>query len=117
MSFSKLVFTPLSYTGLGSLEQLLPEVKKHSPERILVVTDPVLNDIGLVDRVRIPLEEIGYSVHIYTDTVPEPPLAIGEKLVNYTRENKYNLVIGLGGGSALDLAKLTAVLSAHEGPV
>ncbi|PFG14884.1 iron-containing alcohol dehydrogenase [Bacillus sp. es.036] len=117
MSFSKLVFTPLSYTGWGALEQLLPEVEKHSPERILVVTDPVLNDIGLADRVRIPLEEIGYSVHIYTETVPEPPLAIGEKLVNYTRENAYDLVIGLGGGSALDLAKLTAVLSAHEGSV
>ncbi|MCA0172842.1 iron-containing alcohol dehydrogenase [Bacillus sp. RAR_GA_16] len=117
MSFSKLVFTPLSYTGWGSLEQLLPEVEKHSPERILVVTDPVLNEIGLVDRVRLPLEDAGYSVDIYTDTEPEPPLAIGEKLVNYTRENKYSLVIGLGGGSALDLAKLTAVLSAHEGPV
>ncbi|WP_165998088.1 iron-containing alcohol dehydrogenase [Bacillus sp. Cs-700] len=117
MSFSKLVFTPLSFTGWGSLEQLLPEVEKHLPERILVVTDPVLNEIGLVDRVRLPLEDAGYSVDIYTDTKPEPPLAIGEKLVNYTRENKYNLVIGLGGGSALDLAKLTAVLSAHEGPV
>lgn len=88
-------FTPLSYTGWGSLEQLLPEVEKHSPERILVVTDPVLNEIGLVDRVRLPLEDAGYSVDIYTDTEPEPPLAIGEKLVNYTRENKYSLVIGL----------------------
>jgi alcohol dehydrogenase len=115
MFFSKLVFTPLSYTGWGSLEQLLPEVEKHSPQRILVVTDPVLNDIGLVDRVRIPLEETGYTVDIYTEIVPEPPLAIGEKLVNYTKENEYDLVIGLGGGSALDLAKLTAVLSAHEG--
>jgi len=115
MSFSKLVFTPLSYTGWGSLEQLLPEVEKHSPKRILVVTDPVLNDIGIVDRIRIPLEETGYTVDIYTDIVPEPPLAIGEKLVSYTKENEYDLVIGLGGGSALDLAKLTAVLSAHEG--
>ncbi|WP_273832070.1 iron-containing alcohol dehydrogenase [Guptibacillus sedimenti] len=115
MSFSKLVFTPLSYTGWGSLEQLLPEVEKHSPQRILVVTDPVLEEIGLVDRIRVPLEQTGYTVDIYTDIVPEPPLAIGEKLVNYTRENEYDLVIGLGGGSALDLAKLTAVLSAHEG--
>ncbi|WP_226655227.1 iron-containing alcohol dehydrogenase [Pseudalkalibacillus hwajinpoensis] len=115
MSFSKLVFTPLSYTGWGSLEQLLPEVEKHSPERILVVTDPVLDDIGLVDRVRIPLADAGYTVEIYTDIVPEPPLATGEKLVNYTKENKFDLIIGLGGGSALDLAKLTAVLSAHEG--
>ncbi|MBF0705574.1 iron-containing alcohol dehydrogenase [Alkalihalobacillus hwajinpoensis] len=117
MTFSKLVFTPLSYTGWGSLAQLLPEVKKYTAKRILVVTDPVLNDIGIVDRVSIPLKEAGYSVDIYTDIQPEPPLAIGERLVNYTKENAFDLVIGLGGGSALDLAKLTAVLSVHEGSV
>ncbi|WP_394172114.1 iron-containing alcohol dehydrogenase [Guptibacillus hwajinpoensis] len=115
--YSKIVFTPLSYTGWGSLEQLLPEVEKYSPQRILVVTDPALEKIGLVDRVREPLEQAGYTVDVYTDTVPEPPLAVGEKLVTYTRDNAFNLIIGLGGGSALDLAKLTAVLSSHEGSV
>lgn len=115
--YSKIVFTPLSYTGWGSLKQLLPEVEKYSPQRILVVTDPALEKIGLVDRVRDPLEQAGYTVNVYTDTVPEPPLAVGEKLVNYTKENAFDLIIGLGGGSALDLAKLTAVLSSHEGSV
>ncbi|MDQ0482639.1 iron-containing alcohol dehydrogenase [Guptibacillus hwajinpoensis] len=115
--YSKIVFTPISYTGWGSLEQLLPEVEKYSPQRILVVTDPALEKIGLVDRVREPLEQAGYAVDVYTDTVPEPPLAVGEKLVTYTRENAFDLIIGLGGGSALDLAKLTAVLSSHEGSV
>lgn len=115
--YSKLVFTPLSYTGWGSLEQLLQEVEKYSPKRILVVTDSVLEEIGLVDLVRQPLQQVGYKVDVYTDIVPEPPLAIGEKLVSYTREKAFDLVIGLGGGSALDLAKLTAVLSSHDGPV
>ncbi|MDP4552508.1 iron-containing alcohol dehydrogenase [Alkalihalobacillus macyae] len=115
--YSKIVFTPLSYTGWGSLEQLLPEVENYAPQRILVVTDPALEKVGLVDRVREPLEQAGYTVDVYTDTVPEPPLAVGEKLVTYTRDNAFDLIIGLGGGSALDLAKLTAVLSSHEGSV
>ncbi|TKD70937.1 iron-containing alcohol dehydrogenase [Pseudalkalibacillus hwajinpoensis] len=115
--YSKIVFTPLSYTGWGSIEQLLPEVEKYSPQRILVVTDSVLEEIGLVDRIRDPLEHVGYTVDVYTDIVPEPPLAVGEKLVAYTRKNAFDLVIGLGGGSALDLAKLTAVLSSHDGSV
>ena len=117
MTFSKLVFTPLSYTGWGSLQQLLPEVEKYTPQRILVVTDPVLEDIGIVEKVRQPLEHAGYSVDVYTDILPEPPLATGEKLVTYTKEQGFDLVIGLGGGSALDLAKLTAVLSSHDGSV
>ncbi|MBY0077569.1 iron-containing alcohol dehydrogenase [Priestia aryabhattai] len=117
MTVSKLVFTPLSYTGWGSLQQLLPEVKKYDPAHILIVTDPVLKDIGLVDKVSAPLIQNGYEVDVYADTAPEPPLALGEKLVSYAKSRKFDLVIGVGGGSALDLAKLTAVLAVHDGAV
>ena len=117
MSISKLVFAPLSYTGWGSLVHLLPEVEKYSPKKILIVTDPMLAKIGLTDRVTDPLEEQGYDVSVYTEVEPEPPLEVGEKLVSYTREGKFDMVIGVGGGSALDLAKLAAILATHEGPV
>lgn len=117
MNYSKLVFTPLSYTGWGSLQQLIPEVKKYQPKKILVVTDPALVAIGLVNRVTASLEGEGYSVTVYSDILPEPPLEIGESLVHFTREGNFDLVIGVGGGSALDLAKLAAVLAKHEGNV
>lgn len=117
MTYSKLVFTPLSYTGWGALEQLLPEVHKYTPSRILVVTDPMLEKIGIVNRVSNPLKAEGYEVEVYTDVVPEPPLEIGEKLVSHTRDGKFDMVIGVGGGSALDLAKLAAVVAMHEGSV
>lgn len=117
MSVTKLVFAPLSYTGWGSLSQLLPEIEKHQAKNILIVTDPLLKQIGLVNRITDPLNKRGYTYTIYTDVVPEPPLETGEKLVAFAREGSFDLVIGLGGGSALDLAKLAAVLAAHEGPV
>ncbi len=85
--------------------------------KILVVTDPFLKDIGLTNQVTEPLEAEGYAIEIYTEVVPEPPLAIGEKLVAHTRDNAFDLVIGVGGGSALDLAKLAGVLASHEGNV
>lgn len=117
MSFSKLVFTPLSYTGWGALKQLLPEVQKFEATKILLVTDPMLEKIGLVDRVSGPLKQAGYEVEVYTDVIPEPPLETGEKLVAYTREGSFDMVIGVGGGSALDLAKLAAALAVHDGAV
>lgn len=112
---AKLVFTPLSYTGWGSLSHLPEEVEKHSPKRILVVTDPVLQDIGVVEKVISPLKKQGYDTDVYTEVVPEPPIASGESLVEYIRKGGYELVIGLGGGSALDMAKAAAVLATHEG--
>lgn len=113
----KVTFVPKSYTGWGSLSNLLDEVANYHPTKILVVTDPLLKDIGLTNNVTDPLTEEGYSIEIYTDVIPEPPLAIGEKLVSYTRENQFDMVIGVGGGSALDLSKLAGVLAVHEGSV
>ena len=113
----KLTFTPVSYTGWGCLNQLLLEVEKLNVNNILIITDPFLKELGLTDSIEKPLLENGYSTTIYTDIAPEPPLAIGEKLVAFTRKHHFDVVIGLGGGSALDLAKLAAVLATHDGKV
>ena len=113
----KLTFTPASYTGWGCLNQLLPEVERLKATNILIVTDPFLKELGLTDKIQQPLLSKGYATTIYTDIAPEPPLAIGEKLVDFTRKYQFDLVIGLGGGSALDLAKLAAVLAVHDGKV
>ncbi len=113
----KITFPPLSFTGWGSLSHLVEEVNRFQVKKILVITDPFLKDIGLTNKVVDPLEAAGYATEIYTDVVPEPPLAIGEKLVAYTRDNQFDMVIGIGGGSALDLTKLAGVLASHEGAV
>ncbi|WP_240421452.1 iron-containing alcohol dehydrogenase [Paenibacillus periandrae] len=117
MSLSKLVYTPLNYMGWGSLEQLWPEVARYAPSRILLITDAILEKLGMIEPISSKLRQQGYEVVVYTDVVPEPPLEVGEKLVAYTREGNFELVIGVGGGSALDLAKLAAVLATHEGKV
>jgi alcohol dehydrogenase class IV len=117
MNVARLVFPPLSYIGWGALQRLPEEVSKYAPSTILVVTDPVLVSIGIAERVVAPLRDAGYRVEIYQDVPPEPPLAAGERIVSYIRGGKFDLVIGLGGGSALDLAKLAAVMAKHEGAV
>lgn len=117
MTVSKLVFVPLSYTGWGALGHLIPEMAKHSPQKILVVTDPMLEELGLTKQVTEPLQNANYDVTLYTDIVPEPPIASGEKLADFTRSGGFDMVIGLGGGSALDLAKVASAMAVHEGNV
>ncbi|WP_342527861.1 iron-containing alcohol dehydrogenase [Chryseomicrobium sp. FSL W7-1435] len=117
MKYSQLVFAPLSFTGWGALDELVPQVEKFDPKRILVITDPMLEKLGLTARATEPLREKGWEVEVSTDVEPEPPLALGERLVKFTREGNFDLVIGFGGGSALDLAKLAAVLAKNEGNV
>lgn len=117
MMSEKITFAPISYTGWGSLEHLVGEVSRFEGKKVLIVTDPFLHDIGLTNKVTDPLKDAGYEVDVYTEVVPEPPLAIGEKLVSYTRKHEFDMVIGVGGGSALDLAKLAAVIAINDGDV
>lgn len=114
---SKITFMPISYTGWDSLDHLVSEATRLNASNILIVTDPFLEELGMTKKIVEPLEAQGWKTSVYTEVVPEPPLEVGEKLVAFTRKNKFDLVIGLGGGSALDLAKLAGVLATHEGKV
>ncbi|WP_303968828.1 iron-containing alcohol dehydrogenase [Sporosarcina ureae] len=113
----KTTFVPVSYTGWGALDHLLSEVERFKVKKILVVTDPFLKDIGITDKVTDLLKSGKFDIDVYTDVMPEPSLALGESLVDYTRAHQFDMVIGVGGGSALDLTKLAAVLAPHEGKV
>jgi alcohol dehydrogenase class IV len=106
-------FPAKSHIGWGSIERLFDELEKWQVQRVLVVTDSTLVKIGLVDRFLGPLK----SATLYTEIEPEPSLACAERLVEFTRKENFDCVIGLGGGSALDLAKLAAVISENEGNV
>jgi len=114
---NKITFVPISYTGWDSLDHLVSEVERLNASNILIVTDPLLEELGMTNKIIEPLQAQGWKTSVYTEVVPEPPLEVGEKLVAFTREHKFDLVIGLGGGSALDLAKLAGVLATHEGKV
>ncbi|MDQ7947925.1 MAG: iron-containing alcohol dehydrogenase [Pedobacter sp.] len=117
MSYTRIAATPITHIGWGAIDHLVAEVKNLDSSKILIVSDPILKQIGIVDQVTKPLEAAGFSYDLYTDVIPEPLLATGQKLVDYARSGNFTLVIGVGGGSALDLAKLAAVFLTNEGQV
>lgn len=117
MKTNQLIFPPLSYTGWGAIQHLLPQVERLQSKNILVISDPILVKIGIVERTLAPLQKQGLTIDIYTEVEAEPSLSNAEKLVAYTRDGAYDLVIAIGGGSVLDIAKLAAVLSNHDGDV
>lgn len=113
---SKLKFPSTSFTGWGSMVNLVPELKKRNVKSILIVTDPVLIQLGIIGKMTDSLEG-KYDIKIYSDVEPEPSLTCAQRLVDFTRVGRFDCVIGIGGGSTLDLAKLTAVVSENVGEV
>lgn len=116
MGQTRITPSPLTHIGWGAMEKLSAEIEKYG-SKILIVADPVLIKIGVVDKIisQINIGHLKYDV--YTDIIPEPLLKTGEDLVAFARRGNYHLVLGIGGGSALDMAKLAAVFSANPGEV
>ncbi|HTI50357.1 MAG TPA: iron-containing alcohol dehydrogenase, partial [Planctomycetaceae bacterium] len=96
--------------AVGKLAEILPRL---AAGRIYLITDATLVKAGLVDRVREPLEAAGGAVEVFDGGLPEPPIALAERCASEARRCDAQVVVGLGGGSNMDLAKIVATLLAH----
>jgi len=85
--------------------------------RILFVTDPGVRDAGLYDAAVAGLREAGCEVTIYDKVVADPPEHVVFEAVDTGRSAAVQAVIGFGGGSPMDTAKVVAVLLSGEQPL
>ncbi|OLS64428.1 iron-containing alcohol dehydrogenase [Pseudomonas putida] len=83
-------------------------------ERVLLVSDPGLQKAGLLEAPMQALREAGVEVSLYSDVQADPPEASVLDAVKAGRDCGAQAVIGLGGGSSLDTAKLVALLCGRE---
>ncbi|WP_426105853.1 iron-containing alcohol dehydrogenase [Massilia sp. TSP1-1-2] len=98
----------------GAAANLGEHVRQHFPlvRHALIVTDPGFLKTGLVEAPAASLQEAGITAHIYADVVADPPEHVVLRAVEFARSKDIDIVIGLGGGSSMDVAKLIAVLAA-----
>jgi alcohol dehydrogenase class IV len=80
-------------------------------KRVLVVTDPGLEGAGLLTAPLASLAEAGCEPVLYSDVEADPPQANIERAVELARSERIDGVIGFGGGSSMDTAKLVALLA------
>jgi alcohol dehydrogenase class IV len=109
LSAGHLVFGP------GAVRQIGPLLARQNVRRAMIVTDPVLAGIGHAARVADSLAEAGIESAVSTGSEPEPSIEATGKVVEQARVFGPDAVVGLGGGSNIDVAKYTAVLCTHGG--
>src|SRR3989442_6344196 len=112
MNFSYYLPTKILF-GFGALKGLGEEVVTLGAKKALLVTDKVMEKTGIVSKVSAHLDGLGYDT--FDDVEPEPRLEVAEAVARKVRSSPYDLVLGLGGGSSLDMAKLAAGLATNEG--
>jgi alcohol dehydrogenase class IV len=101
--------------GRNAVGQLGDVAMRLNVKRLLLVTDPVLLNAGLVEAVHGPLSEAGVTVEVFSGGEPEPSLRVAYQAIAAGRSFRPDAVLGLGGGSNMDLAKITATVLSHGG--
>ncbi|NIM44684.1 MAG: iron-containing alcohol dehydrogenase [Nitrososphaeria archaeon] len=103
--------------GSGAAENVGLEAKQFNVKKGLILTDENIEKTGLVDKVRKSLEVEGLEINIFNKVEPEPRLEMAESTANAARESKYEFVVGIGGGSVLDMAKLASIAITNPGDI
>ncbi|RZU98260.1 iron-containing alcohol dehydrogenase [Spiribacter vilamensis] len=106
--------TPRIVAGVDALQRLT-EVLPATPAPVIVIADAGMESAGLVDRLETALPP-GRPCHRFICPHGEPTLATINAGAGYARELRDAVIVGLGGGSALDSAKLVASLAATALP-
>jgi alcohol dehydrogenase class IV len=103
--------------GRNAVLQLGEITSRLKCKRLLIVTDSMLAGVGAVDRVRGPVEGAGVRVEVFTGGEPEPSFRAAGACIDLARSFQPDALLGLGGGSNMDLAKITATILAHGGSI
>lgn len=107
---------PRVHFGYGARAQL-PELLALHGGRVLAIIDPFLTGTPILDGVLGDLAAAGLEVEVYSDIQPELPVASLDAAAEHARTFEPDVILAVGGGSALDAAKLVALLLAHGGPL
>ena len=111
----ELSITPNVTMGDGAVEELDAIGGEFGAESALIVTDPGLVEAGVLADVTATLDSVDYSVFDGVD--PDPDVGVFEAAIDEANAVDPDFVVGVGGGSAMDVAKTTGVIAAHGGDV
>ena len=106
---SKIVF------GNGAFEQLAEQIGDLGGKTPLIVLDRNLSVSGLKERVSNYFKNAGMGIVIFDRVEGEPPLELADEGAKAASTGKCDIVVGIGGGSTMDVAKAIAVITANKG--
>ncbi|MCX5829980.1 MAG: iron-containing alcohol dehydrogenase [Deltaproteobacteria bacterium] len=101
--------------GNGSFQQLPEQIRELQAKRPLIVLDKQLAATGMKDQVIELLKKSGMEGQIFDKVDPEPKISLADEGAKLALKAKCDIIVGIGGGSAMDVAKAIAVLATNKG--
>lgn len=108
---------PEIYFGDAALNELAPLLNRLSAQKIMVITDGNLVKAGVFARAQKILNDAGKEIILFDDVQPDPSIELVKQISSFARTEDIDAIIGLGGGSSIDSAKIAGALSANPGDI
>ncbi len=105
---NKVLFGPNTVKNVGN------EVLQLGGKKVLIITDPGVVQANLIEPIKASLDGAGISWVVYDQVKPEPPVACVEEAVARLKSEKCDLLIGVGGGSSLDVTKAVSLKATND---
>jgi len=106
---------PSMLFAVGSVKRLGEQARSLNIKNAMLIADPVMRDMGRVDEVQRLLKESEVASVLFSKVEPDPPIEEIDEAAQLWHERGCDGLIGLGGGSSMDAAKLTAVRVSQPG--
>jgi len=106
--------TPDCFIGSGAVSELTRALRSLEARKVLVVTDPGVLRAGIYERIKTALAEAAVGVELFDQVKPDPSTTFVQSVGERARQARVDAVIGLGGGSSIDTAKMAAALAANR---
>ena len=117
MSNLKTFFPNVVLTGAGAISQIPYWIKHFGGSKVLLVTDSNLSRLGFVQKIKDVVVNDDIKLIVWDEVTADPDISIVQKGLEVLTKSGCNLIIGLGGGSVLDVAKAVAIVSENGGSI
>ncbi len=108
---------PTLFSGPDSSLQLCEALAQMDTQKVLIVTDAMLVKIGLLDRIKAKLTEVGVSYVIFDGVEPDPTYDQVENGLAVLKQHQCEAILAIGGGSSIDAAKVIAARATNDKPI
>ena len=103
--------------GFGCLDDLAGEIKRLHGSKILVITDPGVKAAGLLEPVTKILDRARLPFQVFAEVEADPSIDVVIKSVEAAKAFQPDMIVGIGGGSSLDISKATSILLTNPGSI
>ncbi|WP_289053810.1 iron-containing alcohol dehydrogenase [Carboxylicivirga marina] len=113
----RIYLPPLSLVGPGVIADLVEEIKALECNKVLIVTDKILNELGVVKNVTDLMDDQAVNYVTFDDVQPNPTCANVHNGLAIFEQNKCDYILTIGGGSPQDCGKAIGILATNGGDI